>query len=388
LADGNVPPDLPALQPKEYMAEIIVVSLCIIANALLAAVEMAFVSVGKPQLRELARSGNVDAQKILALREKPERTLSILQIGITLVGALGAAVGGAGAEEAVSPMIQEQFGLSENSAEAIAILLIVLPITYLSVVVGELVPKTLALRNPLSIVLRVAKWLVLLDWFFSPIISALQWSTRKVLQVLFLRSRLASVKEPATPATDMAERLDKLSAQNRQYVLNLANLENKRVRDVMLPWEKVSRIDFSQPASEVEALVLSSGHTRLPVIKDETVIGIVGLLHTKEFTAFRKAGNEDWYSIIRPVLQVQEGDLILKALRIMQEKRSHLAVVYTQDRLVGIVTLEDIIEEIIGDIYDEDDDGALRKILSTGASFRSLGVGSESDHAWFPATKF
>lgn len=357
------------------MAEIIVVGLCIVANALLAAVEMAFVSVGKPQLRELARSGNVDAQRILSLRDKPERTLSIIQIGITLVGALGAAIGGAIAEEVVSPFIQERSGLSENSAEAIAILLVVIPITYLSVVVGELVPKTLALKSPLTIVLRVARWLVLLDRVLSPVVSALQWSTRKILQLLFLRSRLASAKEPATPSADMAERLHDLSPQNRQYILNLVNLERKRVRDVMLSWEKVSRLDFSQSADEVEALVLSSGHTRLPVIKDETVIGIVGLLHTKEFIAFLKSGNDNWHSIVRPVSTVQESDFILGTLRTMQEKRSHLAVVYTQNRLVGIVTLEDIVEEIIGDIYDEDDDGALRRLLSTGASFRSLGIG-------------
>jgi len=354
--------------------EIIVIGLCICVNALLAAVEMAFVSVGKPHLRELARSGNSDAKNILSLREKPERTLSIIQIGITLVGVLGAAVGGAGAEEWLSPIFQNKFEVSENTAEAIAILLIVLPIAYLSVVIGELVPKTLALRNPIAIVLRAAKWLVLFDRILSPIVFTLEWSTRKFLNI-FRRSRLASTKEPPTPTTDMAEKFDELSAQNKQYVFNLVNLEKKRIKDVMLPWERVNKINLSLAASEVEAIVLASGHTRLPVVKDETVSGIGGLLHTKEFTSFRKSGKEDWHSIVRPVLRVLEGEFILKTLRKMQEKRSHLALVYTQNQLVGIVTLEGIVEEIIGDIYDEDDDGALRKVLSTGASFRSLGIG-------------
>lgn len=356
------------------MEEVIVIGLCIGINALLAAVEMAFVSVGKPHLRELAKSGNTDAQKILSLREKPERTLSVIQVGITLVGALAAAVGGAGAEEWLRPLIQNRFRSSENTAEAIAILLVVVPITYLSVVVGELVPKTLALRNPLAIVLRAAKWLILFDRILSPIVFALEWSTRKFLNI-FWRLRLVSAKEHLTPTTDMAEKFDALSAQHKQYVFNLVNLEKKRVTDVMLPWERVNKIDLSLSVFEVEEMVLASGHTRLPVVKDQPVTGILGLLHTKEFTSFRKYGKEDWHTIIRPILQVQEGDFILKTLRTMQEKRSHLAVVCTKNNLVGIVTLEDIIEEIIGDIYDEDDDGALRKVLSTGASFRSLGIG-------------
>lgn len=359
------------------MEELIVISICVAINAFLAAVEMAFVSVGKPRLRELAKSGVADARKILLLRESPERTLSVIQIGITLVGALGAAVGGAGAEEWLSPKIERRFGVTENTAEALSILLVVVPLTYLSVVVGELVPKTLALKNPLAIVLRAAKWLVLFDRLLSPVVSVLEWSTRKLLGLFARKSKILTEKNVETPTADMAEKLEELSSRHRQYVFNLVNLEKKKIRDVMLPWDRVTRVDLSLPARDVEALVLSSGHTRLPVIRDETVVGISGLLHTKEFISFLKTGQEDWQSILRPILQVRENDSILGALRAMQEKRSHLAVVYAQNRLVGIVTLEDIIEEIIGDIYDEDDDGSLKKILSTGAALRKLGFGGK-----------
>lgn len=349
------------------MEEILIVGLCIATNALLAAVEMAFVAVGKPHLRELAKSGNLDAQKILTLREKPERTLSIVQIGITLVGALGAAVGGAGAEEWLSPLIQNKYDVTENAAEALGILLIILPITYLSVVVGELVPKTLAFRNPLGIVLRSAKWLTLFDKILWPLVLALEWSTKRILNFFIRRSKMVSAK-PATPATDLTEQLDELSAQHKQYVLNLVNIEKKRIRDVMVPWKQVNHIDVTQSAEEVENVVLGSGHTRLPVVKDGVVIG---LLHTKEFIYMRKTGKEEWTSILRPILKVQEGESILKALKIMQEKRSHLAVVYAQAQLNGIVTLEDIIEEIIGEIFDEDDDESLRKIRSLSLRFKA-----------------
>jgi len=359
---------------KEDMGEFIVIGACIGLNALLAAVEMAFVSVGKSSLRELARSGNVDARRILSLRDNPERTLSILQIGITLVGALAAAVGGAGAEEWIAPVFQAKFAISENAAETIAIFVIVLPLTYLSVVIGELVPKTLALRNPLAIVLRAARWLLLFDKLLAPAVNALEWSTKRFLRIFFRRSKPPST-EISTPASEVAEQLEGLSKEHKQYVLNLVNIEKKRIKDVMLSWDRVNKIDFSNSAFQVEDVVLSCGHTRLPVVKENAV---VGLLHTKEFIAFRKSGKESWDSIIRPILKIQESDSILRALRVMQERRSHLAIVYAGGgRLAGIVTLEDIIEEIVGDIYDEDDDGALQRVLSTGSSFRSLGVGQK-----------
>ena len=122
------------------MFEIAVIATCLLVNALLAGVEIGFVSVSKPQLRYLARGGSAEARRILALRDNPERTLSVIQIGITLVSAVAAAVGGAGATESMTPLLQRRFGLSETLAEAISIVFVVIPITYPSVVFGELVP--------------------------------------------------------------------------------------------------------------------------------------------------------------------------------------------------------------------------------------------------------
>ncbi|TAJ76698.1 HlyC/CorC family transporter [bacterium] len=347
------------------MFEIIVIAACLIFNAILSGTEMAFVTVPRPRLRELARGGHPAAQKILSLRDNPERTLSIIQVGITLVGALAAAVGGAGAEESIQPIFQERLGFSEPISEFLSILTVVAPITYLSVVVGELVPKALALRNPQTIVLRAARWLTKFDILLGPIVSALEWSTKKFLQTFFRWAK----HEPA-PADASAVELDLLSQQTRQYVLNLVDIEKKRVKDVMLPWEQVVSVRVDQSLDEVENAVISSGQTRLPVLRDDTVIGII---NTKEFMALRRSGRDDWQTIIRPVVQVQENDPILRALRQMQEKHSHLSIVFSQNRRVGIVTIEDILEEIIGDVFDEDDDGALRRILSTASKFRSMG---------------
>lgn len=331
-------------------------AVCLVLNGLLAAAEIAFVSLTRSQARELLKTGKRSAQILKELRENPERTLSVIQIGISAVGAAAAAVGGAEATRSLAPYLQEIFNIKSSLAEALSIVVLVIPLTFLNVVFAELVPKTLALRNPAWIALRSAKWLDRMDRIFLPIVDVLEWVTKKVLALFFPKSKATVV-----PADDTVE-LDQLSMQARQYILNLVGVEKKRVRDIMLPWAQVDHVFLSQPMSEVEAITLRSGHTRLPVMAEGQMFGIV---NTKELLALVKAGEEKWSHIVRPMSRVNEADSLLKALRQMQEKRSHLSAVFQGSSLIGIVTMEDIIEEIIGEIYDEDDDGALRRILSS-----------------------
>ncbi len=345
------------------MFELGIIAVCLLLNAILAGTEMAFVTVGKPRLRELAKSGNKGALSILSLRENPERTLSVIQVGITLVGAIGAAVGGAGAEETLDPLLKTRFGLSEGTTELISILLVVIPYTYLNVVVGELVPKALALRNPIKIVLMSAHWLVFFDSILAPIVNILEWSTKKILQRFFPKSK------QETSVSDNTVELDQLSGPTRQYVLNLVGVEKKKIKDIFLPWDQVISVDTRFPIQQVETIALTSGHTRLPVVENERLIGI---LNTKEFMALKKIDEPDWRKIVRPLVQVQENDSLLRAFRQMQETRSHLSIVFRGQMTVGIVTMEDILEEVMGDIYDEDDDGAIRRIMSTSAALKKL----------------
>jgi putative hemolysin len=342
--------------------EWIVIAICLGLNSLLAAAEIAFVSLTRSQVKELAKSGKAAAKALLLLRENPERTLSVMQIGISLVNALAAAVGGVEAHQKLSPYFQRVLPVGPHSAQVLSIVCVIVPLTFVNVIFSELVPKTLAMRNPTRIALISARWLMTIDKVFLPIVDLLEWSTKKVLSVFFPKSRALVVPNPETVE------LDTLSSQARQYVLNLVGLEKKRVRDITLPWAQVDHVFFSQTIHELEAVALRSGHTRLPVIAEGQVFGI---LNTKELLALVKSGSEKWSQIVRPISRVQEYETLLKALRQMQEKRSHLSAVFTGTSLVGIVTMEDILEEVIGEIYDEDDDGALRRILSTSGRIRT-----------------
>jgi putative hemolysin len=159
------------------MIETSIIILCLLVNALLAGAEMAFVAVSKPGLRELVRQGNKKAELLLRLREHPERTLSVIQICITMVAALAGVVSGFVAEEGLSPIIESWFGFTENTSDTsdtMAIAIVVLPLTYFTVVVGELVPKTLALKHTLGFALRAAPWLSFSDKILGPLVTILE----------------------------------------------------------------------------------------------------------------------------------------------------------------------------------------------------------------------
>lgn len=339
------------------MISLIVIALCLATNALLSALEMAFVSVGKPELRQKAKTGDKKAFDLLRLRENPERTLSVLQIGITLVGAVSAAVGGAGAEENLSPIIEATFSVSNRAADALAIVAVVLPLTYFSVVLGELVPKSFALRRPLRVSLAGLPILRLGEIFLSPLVSFLENSTKIALK-LFLRAAPQKGADIENQSLDLAG----LSLSHKQLVFNLVNIETKRAIDIALPWEDVDTVEWANKTSDIIGTMVRYRHTRIPVLEGEVVKGI---LHSKEFLSYLAAADENWQKIVRPHLMISPQLPLLALLRIMQSTKTHMAIIQDQQaKPIGLVTLEDIIEEVIGEIFDEDDDDRLKKLMT------------------------
>lgn len=334
------------------MGPLIIILICLGLNAVLASLEMALVTVRKPELRSLAKKGSQQAGRILLLKDNPERALSTIQIGITLVGAISAAVGGAGAEESLAPLIEAKFGVSERMSDGIAIACIVLPLTYFSVVVGELVPKTIALRYPMRVLSFGFFWLELGEKVLSPVVTLLEISTKLLLKIL-PKQKDAEV----SPHVD----LEGIPQFHQQYIVNLANIETRRIGDIMLPWAQVGYVEHSADFETVLNRVIQSGHTRLPVIQNNE---IEGTLNSKEFLAFSSSGSRDWQTLIRPAVTISTDAGILQTLRQLQEKRRHMAIVMSGGELKGLVTIEDIFEEITGDLWDEDDDGLVRRLLS------------------------
>lgn len=340
------------------MFELIIIVSCLLINALLSASETAFIAVSKPALRELIRQGNEKAKLLFSLRENPERTLAITQIGITFLGAFAAAVGGAGAEEVMSPWLIEHLGIKEKMAEILSLFLIVVPLTYINVVIGELVPKTLALRRPMFIASQSAPWLHRISCLIGPIVTLFEWSTKKIVNSFPKKH----VFNETHHHEETLAGFETLTESSKEYVLNLVKIENTTVKEILVPWSEVIYLTYNQNLKEVEHTFATSGHTRLPIMNNEEVIGMI---NAKEFLAFLQTKRQDWLSLMRPALKTSDNTPLLSALRIMQDHRSHMAIVYEGTERTGIVTMEAIFEEIVGDIYDEDDDGTVTKILSS-----------------------
>jgi putative hemolysin len=284
-----------------------------------------------------------------------------------LVGAISAAVGGAGASESIEPYFINTLNMSEGSAEFLAIVLVVIPITYLSVVIGELVPKTLALRSPLSITLWGAKFLIFADKLLGPVISVLELSTKFIVRTFFKKSA-----KQAQALEESAVELTHFTSRHRQIMLNMASIERKQVKDFYVQWDSVVCVDMNETLENVIQTIFNSGHTRIPVTQSGVIAGIV---NSKEILAARESGITDWLTVLRPAVRVKSSDSALNALKVLQEKRSHLAIV---DELKGIVTLEDINEEIFGEIYDEYEDGRIQKLIASRAKLRTPGPEIES----------
>jgi putative hemolysin len=322
---------------------------------------MAFVTVSRPHLKKLAAKGNHAAVRVLKLRENPERTLSILQVGITLVGAVSAAVGGVGAEEYFNPWLQSQLHFTAESAKAVAIVAVVIPLTFFTVVIGELVPKSLALRYPMRLAMWGGLTLQVLDNIFAPLVSTLDFSTR-----LFLKLVFPGLKSENSSEVSNSVDLEPLSDANKQYVLNLIGIDKRTVKDILVPWDEVTVINIADHYTVVLQTIKDSRHTRIPVIQDDVAIGI---LHAKEFVAEGEVSRLDWTELIRPVIKLDTKERILTTFKKLQESRNHLAIVEHDNEPLGIVTIEDIFEEFVGDIFDEDD--SPRTLLSANTKLRS-----------------
>lgn len=324
---------------------IIIVVVCLLLNAFIACLEMAFVSVPLSKLKRLAAEGNENAKKIISLRLNPERTLSVLQIGITLVAAISAAVSGAGAEEYISPWIQKKFYLNENLSEYIAVFIVVIPLTYLTVVVGELVPKTFALRYSEKISLLSGRLLEISDKLLSPAVSIMEFSTKVILN-LFSKKQIVDLLDDSSEIS--------VSDENKTYVINISNLERKKIKDIMILIDKVECISSSANFTEVMKTILETGHTRLPVIENGIIIGF---LHTKQFlSSYYLNGNSNWMEFVNKLLEVLENANPIGTLKLLQNNKNHMALVKDNNQKdIGIVTLEDILESVFGEIGDEDD---------------------------------
>ena len=340
----------------DLLGELTVIVALVLANGLFAGAEIALVSVRATRLEELAEQGVRAAKAALALKQQPERLLATVQVGITVIGATAAAIGGASIAKMLAPVLAELPWLAAY-ADELALGIVVAGVSYLSIVLGELVPKSLALRGSERYALFIARPLLALSTLVKPVVSLLTLSSNVVLRPFGDRTNFSETHYTTEEIHQLVEEakesgsLHPHAADIAQRALEFPELT---AAEVMVPRHEVFMLQRNTPMSEVHRVLIQRPHTRVPVY-DETPEEIVGYVNIKDLaTRGWEQSEMTLDDVLRPPYFVPTSKAAADLFTEMQKKRLPLAmVIEEQGGLAGIVTLEDLIEELVGDIVTE-----------------------------------
>jgi putative hemolysin len=358
------------------MYELAVLFALILTGGILAGAEMAVVTVRRARLEQAAEGGSRRARLALHLRSNPERFLATVQVGITLIGAVAGAFGGASFAARLEPLLRD-LGCGDAAPE-IAFAIVVAIVTFLSVVFGELVPKSLALRHAEHYALWVARPMLWLGWLARPVISLLTATSNAVLRLFADRTNFVEAKltrddlermvEEATTAGDLDVRTGQLMTRALDFL-------SLRVDDVMVPRRQIVALPRDADAAAIRRALLDAGHRRVPVY-DGSIDNIVGYLLREDVLVCLWDGRPIAIDELRrePFFVPQQLPAEL-ALRELQQRRLHLAIVVEEHGgTAGLVTLEDLIEELVGEIFHERDAPQPKQVAQEApGTFRLLG---------------
>lgn len=343
---------------KQILLQIILIAL----NAFFAATEIAVISLNEKKVRALAEDGNKKAVKMLKIIEEPTQFLSTIQIGITLAGFLGSAFAADNFAEVLSTAISKAFNLSADNTKIIntvAVVLVTLILSYFTLIFGELVPKRIAMKHKEKLANAVCGIISFLAAVLKPIIWFLTVSTNAVLRLVGIDPH---EKEEPVSEEDIVLMLDagadegSLDHDDIEYIKNVFKLDKMTAEDVMTPRKSVISISYDASDKEILEIIEEESYSRIPVYEDNPD-KIIGILHACDYLLKRNEKNFDLKSILHTPVFVPETVSLDVLFKDMQTDHNHLAVVVNEyGETSGIVTMEDILEEIVGEIWDERDE--------------------------------
>jgi putative hemolysin len=345
---------------EELVFEILFIGILILLNGYLAGTEIAVVTARKSRIKHLAESGKRNAQVFLKLKEEPDRFLATIQIGITGVGVLASAVGGAAAVKVIKPALQT-FPIKAISvaAEPVAIVIVVVIITYFSLIFGELVPKSIALRHPEYVGLWTARTIDIFSRISAVFVKILTFSTWLVLRPFGRRpftERAYISEEEVKMLIKEGGKHGVFEPTEEKILQSVFEFTDMSAKEVMVPDTQMVAIQMDRSPQEILSFIEEEQFSRYPVYGKE-LNDIRGILYAKDFlTLHAKTGQADIRKLIKPPFFIPETMKISLLLRDMQKKRSHMALVVDEyGGVSGLVTIEDLLEEIVGEIRDEHD---------------------------------
>lgn len=340
------------------MFETAVIVILIGANGFFSLAEAAFLSSRKSLLTGHLHKGRKNAAFILKMMEEPERFLASIQVCITLIGVISGVFGGLTLADDFSKLLREVPYL-ERYADVEALVIVVSLITYLSIVIGELVPKTIAMNNPESIALLSTPAIRAVMFLFAPFVHLLSSSTRLTLTLL----RMSGSKEKgADPIREIVSMI-RMAATNRdlnrdqeRILLNTINMSKISLRDIMVDKRDIKLLDSGMSIMDAFLKIHIHHHTRYPLAENSDPERIIGYVNFKDIINVMHISPKDptLRGLCRPVIRLGAGERVLDVLPRLIRNNQHIALVEDRDgRTVGLVTLEDLVESVLGDITDE-----------------------------------
>jgi putative hemolysin len=352
----------------DLLRSFLIVLIFILIGGFFAAAELALVSLREGQVQRLATTRGRRGRRLAIVAANPNRFLAAGQVGVTLAGFISAGFGGAEIAPMIAPTLVG-WGLSESWAATISFIAVTVVIAYLSLVLGELVPKRLALQRVESVALASAGTIDVIAKIFRPFIALLSVSTNAIMRVFGGDPHAAKEQISGEELRDLVAAHEDLSVEERELIDDVFAAGDRELREVMIPRTEVEFLDASMPIFKAVKTVADQPHSRYPVIRD-SMDDVVGFVHVRDILAPDLAERSIRVGeLVRPMTAFPGTKGVLSTLTEMRRLRQHMAIVEDEyGGTAGMVTLEDLVEELIGDIKDEYD------LVQRPEAARSFGV--------------
>lgn len=339
-----------------FLTELFVILALIVANGVFAGAEIAIVSIRRTRLDQLVDEKKAGARTVAALRSQPERFLATVQIGITVVSTSAAAIGGSQVARHFEPILRP-LPIPVGYVDDVALALVVAGVSYLSLVIGELVPKSLALRYGEIYALIIAKPLELLSYAAKPLVWLLTVSSNLVLRpfkdrTTFLEARVS--KEELQQLVEEAAEAGTIHAQASELAARALQFDQLKLRDVMIPRSGIDALPVNAGRDEIRRFMLEERRSRIPVYQG-SLDNVIGYVSAKDIVALAWEGKLIVLpDLLRQVKVFPETQPAIDVLRFMQREHQRIAIAVDEHGILsGIVTFEDMVEELVGDIFSE-----------------------------------
>lgn len=348
------------------MTELLIILALALANGIFAGTELAMMTARRNRLEARAEEGDKGAAAALHLQDDPDRFLAAVQVGITLIGTLSGVFAGATLATQVQALL-DGFPALAPYAAVLAQALVVLLVTYFSLVLGELVPKRLALQSAEAIAALMSRPMTVIAQISTPVIWVLSFSSNLILRLL----GRANVPEERVTEEDIKALVREgteggsVELQEQQFIESIFNFTDRSVRNIMTPRRDVEMVEADDTLGAVLDELLESGYSRFPVYEDSPD-QVVGIVHVRDLLMlYRRQGEGALVrEVMDPPLYVPENSRASALLANFRKSRRHMAIVVGElGGIEGVVTLEDVLEEIVGEIDDEFDEASTEPVV-------------------------